>query len=567
MKILRPLIVLAVLIVLIAAAVLWWNQPVRVDMAEYVPADSLVYIELNSLTEVTKAIQETEAWKATSDITGLSTNPQSSLTLLAAKSGLGPVEGVISTRAQMALVIVGVNTAENEDSLRIKPEVALVIETKTSKWRIKSTVSQNLMKLANFAYGSAECKERSADAEFVECVETKGSRKLVGAIDGSVVIIGNSDKAVEACLAVRRGQRPSLHTDQEFHNTRSNLKGESALAFGYVSQTNSAKLFSWGAPLLLGKGPGDSQLEKLLSNSATKILRGVAWTSNAVAGKIEDRYQISLDPEVVKHLGPAFDKGNSDPDYLKLVPDAFRSFTVYKSKDPQAAWSSLGSAIAIKLDAVSAMLFASLLKSSLALYGIENPRDFLGTLDSPLITIRPVLGESSILLARVKDEGKLRVALSTDLLRDGKGQILTGYRSDPAKDKEFAAVFIDRFVVLGKSDSITVYLAQLRNNEMMGPDRIKALKLDHDDSPAVASFTGERESIVGVISVLSSLRGRTLTAKQLDEVRNRLNNLNVSLTESTLNSSGIERRSESAFGQFGSLLSLAQADSSATSIR
>jgi hypothetical protein len=564
MKILRPLIILTVLILLSAAVALWWNQPVRVDMAEYVPADSLVYIELNSLTDVTKAVQETDVWKATADITGLSTQSQSSFTLLAAKSGLGPVEAVISTRAQIALVIVGVNTAENEDSLRIKPEVALIVDTKTSKWRIKSTVTQNLMRLANFAYGSAECKERSADAEYVECVETKGSRKLVGAIDGTVVIVGNSDKAVEACLAVRRGQRPSLHTDPEFMNTRANLKGDSALAFGYVSQANSAKLFSWGAPLLLGKAPGDSQLEQLLSNSATKILRGIAWTSTAVAGKIEDRYQISLDPEVVKRLGPAFDKGNSNPDYLKLVPEAFKSFTIYKSKDPQTAWSSLDSAVAIKLDAVSSVLFASLLKSSLGVYGIENPREFLSAATSPLVTIRPVLGESSILLARVKDEAKLRTALSSDLLREGKGQILNGYQTDPAKAKEFAAVFINGFVVLGKSDSIAVYLAQLRNNEMLTPDRIKALQLDQDDASPVASFTSERESIVGIVSVLCSLRGRTLTAKQLDEVRKRLNSSDTSRTESTLNSSGIERKSESAFGQFGSLLSLAQADSSAT---
>ncbi|HEY6802639.1 MAG TPA: hypothetical protein VI306_03575 [Pyrinomonadaceae bacterium] len=567
MKILRPLLIIVLLVIIIGVILIWWNQPARVDMADYVPADSLVYIEVNSLTDVTQAIQETDAWKAAADIAGFSNKPQSRFALFAAKSGFGPVEGVISTRAQMALAIVGVDTAEKEDSLRIKPEVAVVVETKTSQWRMKSSVKKNLMRLANFAYGSADCKERSADAEYVECVETKGSRKLIGAIDGTAVIIGNSDKAVQGCLQVRRGQRPSLHTNQEFISTRTGMKGDAALAFGFVSQANSAKLFSWGAPLLLGKAPGDPQVEQMLSNSAAKILRGVAWTSNRAGGKIEDRYQIALDDEVVKRLEPAFANSNVSPDYGKLLPDAFRSFTVYKTKDPQTAWFSLDSAVAMKLDAVSTMLFASLLRSSLTVYGIENPKDFLAALEAPLVTLRPVLGESSLLIAKIKDETQLRKALAADLLKENKGQILNGTQTDPDKEKEFAAVISEGDLVIGKSDNVAVYLAQLRNHEMMKPDRVTELKLNNQDSPTVLSFTSERDSIVSVIVVLSSLRGQTLSDSQLEEIRKRLRTSDVSTTESILNSTGIERRSLSAFGQFGSLLSLAQADSSATSIR
>jgi hypothetical protein len=166
----------------------------------------------------------------------------------------------------------------------------------------------------------------------------------------------------------------------------------------------------------------------------------------------------------------------------------------------------------------------------------------------------------------MKDAAQLRTALTNDLLREGKGQILDGYKSDPDKEKEFAAVFLDGFVVIGKSESVAVYVAQLRNNEMMKPDHLESLKFSQDDS-SVTSFTSERDSTIGVISILSSLGGRTLSDAQLAEIRKRLNNTGVSKTESSLNSSGIERRSHSAFGQFGSLLSLAQADSSSTSIK
>ena len=563
MKILRSLVVLICLALVLALIALWWNRPVKVDMSDYVPADSLIYIEINSFTDLAKAIQETEAWQTTSTALGNRSKPQGSLAFLAARSGIGPVEAVVSTRAQMALVVVGVNTAEKENSLRIKPEVALVVETHTAGWRIKSTVVKNLKRLAEFAYGSSTCTERTAGADFVECVESSGSRKLIGAIDGTVVIIANSDKAVQNCLEVRGGQRPSLHTDPELLIAKKSLGSDSALSFGYVSQANSAKLFSLGAPLLLGKAPGDQQLEQLLGNSAAKILRGIAWASKATAGRIEDRYQISLEPEVTKRLEPAFEPTKSNDDFWKLVPDAFRSLTVYKSSDPQTAWFSLNSAAATKLDAMSSMLFASLLKAGLSGYGIENPRDVLGSMASPVVTIRPVLGDGSLLLARVKDQEQLRRSLTSDLLREGKGQVLTGSQSEPDKNREFAAVFLDGFVILGKTENVAVYLAQLRNGEMITTDHSNVLRsLEQKHSAAITTYTSERESLTTVVSALSLLNGHPLSDAELVEVRKRLNKFNVSFTESRLNSNGIERVSLSAFGQFGNLLALAQADSS-----
>ena len=563
MKILRSLVVLICLALVLALIALWWNRPVKVDMSDYVPADSLIYIEINSFTDLAKAIQETEAWQTTSTALGNHSKPQGSLAFLAARSGIGPVEAVVSTRAQMALVVVGVNTAEKENSLRIKPEVALVVETHTAGWRIKSTVVKNLKRLAEFAYGSSTCTERTAGADFVECVESSGSRKLIGAIDGTVVIIANSDKAVQNCLEVRSGQRPSLHTDPELLIAKKSLGSDSALSFGYVSQANSAKLFSLGAPLLLGKAPGDQQLEQLLGNSAAKILRGIAWASKATGGRIEDRYQISLEPEVTKRLEPAFEPTKSNDDFWKLVPDAFRSLTVYKSSDPQTAWFSLNSAAATKLDAMSSMLFASLLKAGLSGYGIENPRDVLGSMAPPVVTIRPVLGDGSLLLARVKDQEQLRRSLTSDLLREGKGQVLTGSQSEPDKNREFAAVFLDGFVILGKTENVAVYLAQLRNGEMITTDHSNVLRsLEQKHSAAITTYTSERESLTTVVSALSLLNGHPLSDAELVEVRKRLNKFNVSFTESRLNSNGIERVSLSAFGQFGNLLALAQADSS-----
>jgi hypothetical protein len=561
MKFIRPILTLTALLLIVAVASFWWNRPTKADMADYVPADSLIYIEINSINDIINAINKTDVWKAVSPSIGLSNQPNTTSHLLAARLGLAPIQAVLASRAQMALVIVGVNTAEQDDLLRVKPEVALVVETHTSKWRMKSAAIEDIKHLAEFAYGTSACTERSADVDYVECLEPKGSRKIIGAIDGTIMIIGNSEKAVDSCLAVRRGQRPSLHTDVEMVQLRRQLRSDSNLSFGYVSQKNAARLISLGGPLLLGRAPDDRQLERLLNDSASKILRSIAWTSSTKSGAIEDHYQISLDPDVIKHLGPAFQTSSFDDDFWKMVPASFRSVTLYRSNSPQAAWSSLDSAVASKLDAVSSVIFATVLKSGLSGYGIEDPRKLITVLEAPVLTIRPTLGESSLLVARVKDEEAARRELTNAFLKDGKTQVLNGIQSDPDRAKEFTAVFLNGFLLLGKTESVMVYLAQLRNNEVLGTDRAKTLTQVVNEDAGVVTYNNDRNSIINTIAALSRIGGRRVSDAELAAISDRISQFEVSSTESTLNSNGIERRTKSAFGQFGSLISFAQADS------
>jgi hypothetical protein len=565
MKLLRLLVLLTCLVLLVIVSI-WWNWPHKVDMAAYAPADALVYIELNSIPDVTKAIKQGEVFKTASSVAGVNSNNESSWTVWAARAGLAPAQAVVFARAQMALVVVDIDRQANGDALRVKPEAALIVETQTAKWRMKSVALENVKQLAQFAYGATDCTERSSDSQYIECVAAGGSRKILAAIDGTTVIIGNSERAVQSCLAVRRGQRPKLSDDSEFTSTRTSLKDESSLAFGYVSQTNAARLVSLGIPLLVGKEPGDSQFENLLSDSAAKILRGIAWTSKANAGMIEDHYQIALDQAVTKRLDPVFQiAGNENDEMWQLVPNAFRAVSIYRSSEPQAAWMSLNSSLAMKLDAVSTVLIASLLKSSLASYGVENPKDFLAAMAAPLVTIRLALGNDSLLLGRVKNEEQLRKALA-DFMVDDKGQILNGLEHQPNRAKEFTALFTSGFVVLGKTENILVYLDQLKNKEMIPPARAQSLTLSKHPGAAVITYSNEDDSVRSVITAITRLNRRPLSDAGFQEIDKRLGSI-VSCTESRLNENGIDRRTISAFGQFGNLLSLAVADSSTSNKR
>jgi len=54
----RALIIFCVLAAAIFAW-LWWARPVKVDMAAYVPADSIIYFEADSLPEIFGAVAST----------------------------------------------------------------------------------------------------------------------------------------------------------------------------------------------------------------------------------------------------------------------------------------------------------------------------------------------------------------------------------------------------------------------------------------------------------------------------------------------------------------------------
>lgn len=562
MKFLRPLLALAFLAILLGAAWLWWTFPSRVDMADYAPADSIVYVEFNNLTEVVQAIQHTDVWQAAAPITRSKTAPPNRLFMTAARAGIGPLEAVLFARAQVALVVVGMNTSEENDTLKVRPEVAIIAETHTSRWRTKPAAVEAVKRLADFAYGASMCSERGAEADYIECSVAGAERKIVGAVDGSLVVIGNTDSAVRSCLEVRRGVRPSLRSDPELLKVRSNVTTEKTLGFGYISPANSAKLFSWIAPLLMGKAPGDRQLEQLLSLSAGKILRGVAWTASSAQGGIEDRFLFSLEPGVVSRLQPAFETAERDENFWKLVPEGFQSLTIYRSKAPAAAWNSLDSAVAFKLDALPAVLFGSLLRSSLSVYGISDPKEVLATLNPPLLTLNPSPGsEGSILVARVSDEARLRRSLVQEIFKDNGGEILEGLESNPDTAKEFAAVFADGYVLLGKSENMKAGLLALRSSEAARVNDLKQSALE--SSAPIITYSNDEARVNNFISTLLKLQGRQLSSEEVAGLQNTLRRSSFSSTETRLNAFGIERTTRSAFGQFGTFVSLLQSDSSA----
>ena len=178
MKFLRLLLVLILLAVLLVGVWLWWSFPRSVDMADYAPANSIVYVEFNNLAAVAQAIQNSDVWQAAAPITQSKPTTQNRFMSAAARAGIGPLPAVLFARAQIALVVVDLTTSEENDTLKVRPEVAIIAETHTSRWRTKPAAVEAVKHLANFVYGASMCSERSADAEYIECSIAGGERRL-----------------------------------------------------------------------------------------------------------------------------------------------------------------------------------------------------------------------------------------------------------------------------------------------------------------------------------------------------------------------------------------------------
>ncbi|MDQ3918553.1 MAG: hypothetical protein M3348_08750, partial [Acidobacteriota bacterium] len=196
----------------LAAAVfawLWWTRPVKVDMAAYVPADSIVYFEAGSLKEITDAVTSTDDWRELAPPAGAQADAgrRGWLAGLLSFTGAGPSDAVVLARAQVAVAVLGFDAAEEPDeTLKYTPRAALVAETQTSEWRVRSAVEKLVGDFARRTFREASFERKEVDGvPFYQWAEASGSRrKVVAAVEGSVAIVGNDEAAVRACLDVRR---------------------------------------------------------------------------------------------------------------------------------------------------------------------------------------------------------------------------------------------------------------------------------------------------------------------------------------------------------------------------
>lgn len=528
-------------------------------MAAYAPANSLLYLEANQPSAVIEAISGTEAWKLLADSEGLPKIAPGHqwLQRFVARTGIGSIESVMLARSQVAVVVTDLGAIEEADTLRVRPEATLIIESHTSESRIRSPVEAAVKRFAETTYDKPTFRRTNTDGiDFIEWTAPEGSRQIVAAISGSLIIIGNNRRAVENCLAVARGQQPSLKADPDLHRARSQLTGFNPLTFGYVPTQNSARLLSIGIPLLLGRAPGDNDFQKLVATGAAKLFGSLAWSSHVYKTGIEDHYQISLKPSAITQLNPSFSSAIST-DNPPIPPAGFYSASYYRFPDAHGAWQGLKTTVSSHVDALSAAVFSAVLRSALLPYGIQEPDMFLQAVGD-LVTVRlDETGDRSMLIARLRNRDALRGLMTGAMGFQSRTASPSGVEMLEDDQGEIAAALTEDLVVIGPRSDVAAYVARLNPTSNAASETVIGSMTFYSPLSTSAPIVTYTNDAVRVRSFAAAIIAYAGTSSRDPERLDRIvGGLPYAATETTLNDHGINRVTRSPLGQFSTVLSL-----------
>lgn len=558
---------------------LWWNRPHRVDMTAYAPADALCYIEANDLPQIATALTTNSSARAlfAAGSLDLDTQHLDSWATFVARTGIGSAEAVVLARAQVGIVLLGFEDAGATGSALpvmnpvIKPRIAVIVEAHTSEMRVRKAVSKLVGDFAQQAYGSPQLATREdGDVYWQTWTSQSESRQIVAATTETVAIIGNDVRAVEACLAVRRGEQQSLEGDGDLAEMRRRTDAGEALSFGYISPANAAKLAEITATVYAAQFDLTPQIQStaatLLPQLLPRLVGSAAWSAHANNGGIEDRYVFQIPASLAARLRTPFAATDAfDSSFATLLPADTKQLSVYLFRDTEAAWRGAQAALASQLDTINAALLVVFGDKSLAPYGIDSPRDFFRHTAPPIATARLDLeGQSTVLVARVRDEGALNISLRKRFgirtERIGSHEMLIQTTNEVSE----AAIILDGYLVMGSADGVRRCITARDEGHSLGATNAFKSALTSingyslAERPSIFNFeeqhATQRASVRALASLMGESKMRSKRSIDLEAFARALDDNTYSLGETRINENAFERRTHSVFGLYGMLL-------------
>lgn len=554
----RRALVAVLLLAVLAFAWLWLTRPQRVDMTAYVPADSIVYAEADSLPAIIDAFTSTGAWRESAPAGGVDVRPgwAGRLSAFLSFTGMGPSDAVVLARAQVAVAVLGLRAAEESDTtLKFTPRAALVAETHSPGWRARAAVEKVVGDFARRTFERQSFERKEVDGvPFYLWVEQDGARRtIVAAVDESVAVVGNDEAAVRACLDVRRGARPSLAGDEQLKEMRARVGGGGALAFGYAPRGSAAKAVEVFAPAFVGGMSQEPHVQSVLATFLPQFINqtlgAAGWSARLSDGMVEDRYFLALPADVARRLEGPFAPGERPgPDATRVLPGDTYQVTLYELRNPEDAWRGLNAALSSQTDISRATIITLALEALVKPYGVENPREFLRACGGVLATARlEAASEGKVLVAAVRDAAALRTQALAHLGRGARVERVGSAELLISTDEERgAAAFADDFLIMGSEADVRRCLqARLDNHDPNHSAPLKTAELGFSSDAAFArTLTDERESVRAVLSRLPRRGDAGTLEKALAMDR-------YAVSETLLANGGFEKRTRSAFGLFG----------------
>jgi hypothetical protein len=543
---------------------LFWNPPRRADMAAYVPADSLVYLEANDLQSIAEKITDTTSWRTLSGPANAKLGFGGSrwLSTLAKWTGIGTTEAVVLARSQFAATLLELDPIDAGTELQVKLLFSLVIETHTSQSRMRPVLERRIEEFARRTYGEPQFSHKVIEGvDFTEWTSPDGTRRIVSAFVGTLAFIGNDEAPVRACIAVQRGARPSLAGNRLLNEMRDRVGGSTAPLFGFASGSGLRSFVIATAPYVFGPSVTSTNVPQLLATAAPKLIDGIAWAPHFVDGQVEDRYIATLTSGVAQQLRGSLVPGRSHPlRGADLVPRSTYSLTEYSFRDSATAWSDLKTAISSHVDFVTAVVAPRALDSLLDSYGIDDPKAFLSAVGPELTTARLDANSSrALLIAEVLDAATIRKLIYHRL---GPASITEKIGEAEVKEsvnpERGAAGFVGNHVLMGSKEDIHHCLkAASESNTLATNDSFQRAQRLQTSSvrPTSITFTNDGQAARSLVLLFSADR-RTALSTNIAALSNASERLPYAIAVTQVGENGFERTARSSFGLLGTLLVL-----------
>ena len=431
------------LILLIAAAWFFGQRAAAVEMADYVPAETLVYFEINDLPAAFQALTTTDAWRGLAPVYKVESNfADSWLNRAAANSGLSSSANIAFERSQTAVALLGATArGDNDDAaLQIKLRYVVVVETKST--RAPAFVIAQTENFARRQFGELQIENRKKDQiEWTIFQSSLEDKTIFAARFGSAVFIGNDERAVQSCLDAKNNVRAPLADDEKLQEMRANVESKTAFAFGFVTSEGVKQLSEIAAVFAAGNFAEDSGAANLLAQSLPQFLQksivAVGWTARANEGNIEDRYLIEMPANLTERLREPLAANQADNSKLvRLLPSDAQSIAVYNFKNAANAWRGSLLALTTKLDAATAIAISTVANRLLEPYGVAKADQFLAAADNQFVTARlsSIESNKTVAVAAVKNAEQIKATLR--------------------QDEDFSSQFDNQFLLLGDKENL-----------------------------------------------------------------------------------------------------------------
>ena len=560
-KLRRFLFLIIVFLAIAGAGLIVWNRPRRADMASYVPAESVAYIEANDLAAVADGLSRTEAWRTLAG--PLNAPPQLIshpwLVKFARWSGIGSTESVLLARSQFALCFTQAQATESGTTLTIKPLAALVIETHTSESRMRATLERYVDELARESYGDqvVRIQKQASGAEFHEWSTPDNSRRLVLSIIDTVAIVGNDESIVSACLDVHAHKHRSIAEDNQFQSARENSEAGSSV-FAYVPKAGVKLLIQAWALSRAGNSADAASIAPLISNTFGNLIDGFSWTSRFDDAGAQDHCRVSLAAGVRQQFTTLTStEATTSFDYSFVPADAV-SVTSYNLRDSKSFWPQLNSVVSSHSDVVGAIASRPLLRGLLEAYGIRDADAFFAAIGPRVQIIHLDQSAPAVLVAETSDDQALRKIAAERLGPNptteqvAQADILTSIADN------WSVAFVEHHFLSGPADAVRRCVEAKANGNSISkaaPFQRAQSAIDTSLPIFLMTLADDKASAISVVELFSK-KQRSAFSTDAGAIQQGAASLRFSASVTFVKNDSVEWASRSSFGLVGSLLNI-----------